>query len=150
MRLSDIIYLDPCRRQRKSLDDWLDQRTVTPLPPSIAEHLRVCPKCRQYVSQWSAFELRARSLREEWPSAHDLALGPHAVQSVHSATARWSFATLAAALSVAVVLLLALVFAYQLLVQRPETIARQTVIQNEAPNGTQGAMAPDLPVAATR
>lgn len=150
MRLVDLFHRDPCRRQRKSLDDWLDQRTVTPLPSSIADHLRACSRCRQYVSQWSAFELRARSLREEWPCARDLAVTSQADHRVGPATPRWSFATLAAALSVAVILVLVLVFTYHLLVDHPGTIARHTVIQHEATNGTQGSMAPDLPVAATR
>lgn len=143
----------PCRRARASLDEWLDARSLTPLRPDTAEHLKACPECRAYVTQWHAVELELRRARDAFPSDLQIAMvapDPHRFTERPSMHVRRTEVAMASAL--AALLLLAL--AAGMFVSRyllPDKVlalrgGNRTLIT--APQ-TPEAVAPDLPVAAT-
>ena len=139
-----------CKRLRPLLDDWLDQRSVTPLPEDLGEHIRDCRACREYVSQWNAFELQVRALRERWPTETELAFSRPSPRARTTAAKHGRPApSLLAAAVLSLVLAVALVLSMWMIGGRNGASGH-----GDRPLATQArttaTLAPDLPVAATR
>ncbi len=142
-----------CRRVRRQIDDWLDQRSVAQLPDVVGEHMRTCEPCRRYVAQWHALELQLRSLRSVWPPESALHTLPVTVlegDRIPSPERRTVRLVLQGAAVLAVAVLVSATLYLAIVGRAPQMLARGSS-QMMSPAAQPGqAMSPDLPVAATR
>lgn len=56
-----------CNGAKAKIQCWFDASNVEPVPPDVAEHIRVCANCRGLITRWNAIELRLQAMREESP-----------------------------------------------------------------------------------
>ena len=154
MNVRRILERRTCGSVRKALDEWLDQRSATPIPEHAGRHMRNCARCRQYVAQWHAIELQMRALSEEWPARPMpetlMQFVPrHDSDALGISARRWRLAVQCAIVVVALTAfgIFLRLMAYS---KNERVMARTPPVSTPATMKPAAPLGPDLPVAATR